>query len=405
MPSHLPITLSTCRVETGIQRISPRPLDRRNATYSDDFDWNTLFYDVYRVGREVVFQGPPMDGFLDHLKKTAPFAAPFSSPLRWLWPQARYFGQHKRGEIWLRSDLDRFTLDGPLGHFDIAVQPNHADRFAGQRVLLTISKNNEVRWIVDWLRFHQIVQGATAAILYNNNSTIYSVPELQRHLTEAVPGMDVLVIDWPFPYGPQGGPAGAINGVEGPWDSDYCQEGILQHARWRFLLKARSVMHNDIDEMVLSQGSRSVFEAAEQGRGGMVKFEGRWISVATPSPIDRTCVRHADFVLDEGPDAELSPPKWCVRPQAFSWKNSWSVHNIRGTKANQHITDEFLFRHLRGVTTSWKYDRWAEAAPDPATLPRDIALEAAFAAAGLERSAGMDATGEGSLSGHAQTVL
>lgn len=373
------IQLSPAWVQTDIVREAPRPVDLRHPLYAERFDWKTLFYDVYRVGRHVVLQGPPLFNLLEPLRQAEPFASGFRRFL----PRARHYGMKKRGEIWLRTDANRIAFDCPLGRFDLAVQPSDHQRFAGKRVLLTLSKDNELRWIVDWARYHQRLHGAEALLFYDNGSRLYDRDELQARLAEALPEMDVEVIGWPYLYGPQAGPGWAVNGIEPDWDSDYCQVGVLQHARFRFLQQARSVMHNDVDELVIGTGGRGIFAAAEASRTGMVKFAGRWISVATDHPIDPVACRHADFTWDEGLAVEDSPPKWCIRPQAFGRGISWGVHNIFGARGNRVESTEFKFRHFRGVTTNWNYQRWSDDAIDRSGLVRDDALIAAMEQAGI----------------------
>jgi hypothetical protein len=373
------VALSPAFIQSAIVREAPRPPELRNHLYAERFDWQTLFYDVYRCGRHVVLQGPPLFNLLDELRQCEPFA----SALRGLFPKAVHYGMKKRGEIWLKSDAQRIVFDGPLGHFDLAVQPSDHARYAGKRVLLTLSKDNEIRWILDWARFHQRLHGAQSLLFYDNASQAYSYEELQARLQEGLPEMDVQVVSWPFLYGPQAGPNWAVNGFEPDWDSDYCQVGVLQHARFRFLQQARSVMHNDVDELVIGQSGASVFEAAERSRQGMVKFDGRWISVAGENPIDPARCRHADFVFDEGTHVENCPPKWCQRPQAFGPKVSWGVHNVFGARGNQTIASDFLFRHFRGVTTNWNYTRWTDDVLDRSRLVRDEALAAEIARAGI----------------------
>ena len=384
-----PIALSSCIVapETGILRDCPRPVALRNEIFADRFDWNTLFYDVYRVGRDVVFQGPPLFNFLDLLKQQPPFRG----TLRRWFPRARHYSQGKRGEIWLRSDADHFTLDGPLGRFDIAVQPSLNPLFAGRRVLMTISKDNQIHWIEDWLWYYRAVHGAEGALLYDNGSTLYTPEELQARLSASVPDMVVRVISWPFPFGAEGGMAGAVGGVEAPWDSDYCQVGQQQHARFRCFGQARSVLNVDIDEFVLPSGGQTIFEATENSRHGFTKFEGRWVTVASDTAPGPLQCRHGDFTRLEGAGAETCPAKWCVVPAAFGRECSWSHHNIFGTKANRELSDQFTYRHFQGITTSWKYDRWSEDAPAAENLPEDGVLKDAMARAGLVPS--------GSLSG------
>ena len=76
----------------------------------------------------------------------------------------------------------------------------------------------------------------------------------------------------------------------------------MQHARFRFLSQARSVLNVDIDELVLSDRNRSIFAATEQARGGFVKFSGRWVSATTPHGVSPGCGRHGDFWLLDAQD-------------------------------------------------------------------------------------------------------
>lgn len=377
------ITLDPAR---GITRDSLRPPQLRNAAYAGQYDWDTLFYDVYRAGPHVVLQGPPFLNLLDHLEHSAPLRAAFGFPRF----AAHHYGQKKRGEIWWRSDADRFTLDGPLGRFDIAVQPDGAPLFAGRRVITTLSKDNDLRWIADWVRFYRRIHGADGVLVYDNGSSAYGLAELQATLDEAAEGaMVARAVAWPFRYGPQGGLAGMVDGVEPDWDSDFCQTGSLQHARFRFLRRAASVLNVDIDELVLPAAGRSIFEAAERSRSGFVKFPGLWIGTHAPHGATRATSRHGDFLYREAPDARECPPKWCLAAaRADRRAYSWSVHNLFGAKANATISDAFAYRHFRAITTSWKDDRW-QGLPTATHGPwLDEQLAATLAEAGLAPAIG-----------------
>lgn len=384
------ISLSTIRVDpaSGILRDCPRPAELRHPHFAGQYDWDTLFYDVYRAGRHVVFQGPPLFNFLDHLQAVAPFKRAFGFP----WFAARSFALHKRGEIWLRSDADRIDLDCALGQFSISVQPDQAAKFAGRRVLTTISKDNDLRWIADWVAFYHRVHGADAVLLYNNNSNTYSLEQLQATLDQTnrdIAGgtMVAQAVDWPFKFGPQGGIAALIEGVDVPWDCDFCQIGSLQHARFRFLRRAASVLNVDIDELVLPAAGQTIFAAAETSRTGLVKFPGLWIGTHVPYGTTRESCRHADYVFREQIDARECPPKWCVVPgRGDRMKDTWSIHNLAGAKANRFVSERFAFRHMRAITTSWKEDRWQNLVLDPAGPFHDDELEGAMNAAGLATS-------------------
>lgn len=363
-----------------MRRISPRPMDQRDDRYAQQYDWDTLFYDVFRVGRDIVFQGPPYFNLLEPLKQTELLRGKF----RRLFARAEHVGRHKRGEIWLRDSADRVALDSSLGHFDIAVQPNLSHLFAGRRVLHTLSKNNAARWIIDWIRFYIAEHQADGVLLYDNASTIYTSAELEAELRAAFPAIAIHVVHWPFKYGPQGGLAGAVNGVESPWDSDFCQTGSLQHARFRFLLEARSILNADIDELVLSNRGRSIFTATEESTAGFVKFPGAWICTAGPRPVSPANCRHGNFTYRDRREQEVCPPKWCIVPKLRDRKRySWSVHNLFGARFNRNISDEFKYRHVKGISDNWKYDRWEDAAFDHDRFNEDEPLRASLARAGL----------------------
>ena len=376
------VRLSSVAVDpaSGLARESPRPTELRNAGYDAAFDADTLFYDCYRVGRNVVLQGPPLFNLLAPLLASAPLD---THARRWF-GRLRHIGRDKRGELWLRESADRIKLTGPIGMYELVIAPDLSPLYAGRRVLLTLSKDNAPRWIHDWVRFYQAEHGADAVLIYDNGSTIYSAADLQAGLRSAFPDMVIHVVSWPFKYGPQGGLAGAVNGREAPWDSDFCQTGSFQHARLRLLRYARSVLNVDIDELVLGIAGESIFSATERSRGGFIKFSGHWISAASDRPTTPETCHHADFIHRDRRETRTCPPKWCIVPaRAAPFRTSWSVHNLFGSRHNRHIDPHFSYRHMTAISTSWKEDRGLAGGLDATTHVADTALAEAFARAGL----------------------
>ena len=366
--------------DSALLRDSPRPPELRDARYADQFDWRTVFYDVFRVGREIVFQGPPLLNLEPALLRDAWFEPRLSG---WF-PAGRITHRHRCDEVRVRGREDALTLDGALGRHRVTVQPDESHRFAGRRVLHTLSKDNDIRWIAEWTRFHASEHGADGLLLYDNASTAYDLGELRARLVEACPDVAVTVVGWPFPYGPQGGLAGAVGGRETPWDSDFCQTGSLQHARVRFLSAARSVLNADVDELVVSAIGESIFAATERARGGFLKFEGCWISTASPSPRPGGDCGPGDFLYRDARETETCPPKWCLVPdERRQRRTTWSVHNLFGSPHNRRLTDRFAYRHLRGLSNDWKYQRSTPLAWDPERFVRDDDLAAALARADL----------------------
>lgn len=384
------VTLSTVALPTdGPLRLSPRPLAQRNAQYAEQFDAETLFYDVYRRGPDIVFQGPPLLNLAEPV-----LAAPLlRNPLGPLFRRMRRIERHKASEIRLRSAADAVVLDGPLGPIPITVQPDGSDLFAGRRVLHSLSKDNAPRWIADWIRFYREIHGADAVLLYDNGSTRYSAAGLEADLRAAFPDMLIVVLLWPFKYGPQGGWAGAVDGVEAPWDSDFCQTGSLQHARQRFLQRARSVLNVDIDELVI--GPEPIFAATERSRDGFIKFEGQWVSAATPEPVAPEASRHHHFIHRDLAESDGCPPKWCIAPpRCESDGYTWSVHNLFGARANRRIDPRFTFRHFRAINNNWKADRKLDETFAADRFVVDEPLAAAMAQAGLGEAGGLRPRGK-----------
>jgi hypothetical protein len=275
---------------------------------------------------------------------------------------------------------------GPLGGFEFSVSQNETETFRDCRVIFTMSKDNPIEWILDWVRFNRDVHGANAVLIYDNGSSSYDSAALSSAL-RSVSGLRCsVVMEWPFKYGPQG------TNSRDHWDSDFCQLGAWEHARWRFLQDARSVMNSDIDELILSRAGGSVFEAAEQSWSGFVGYRGRWV-IGTDGGVGGNAVtatpRHFDFSILMPPqyqrsrwlmwrDANECPSKWTVVPNRCPAHAQWHVHLICSWWASYFRTRQFSFRHFREIGSNWKYQRTSRVALDPAIHKVDELLRRTF---------------------------
>ena len=252
---------------TDKRREATRPLAFRGENFERDFDSNTLFYDAVQVSKsKVALFAPPFFNLARDVATTTfisgagTLQGADAAPR----PPCPIVAGYSRA---CRPDPGL----GELGSFTFSVSPNESEMFRDRRVIFTMSKDNPIEWILDWVRFNRDIHGADAVLIYDNGSSAYDSATLSAAL-RSVPGIRCsVVMEWPFKYGPQG-----ANSWD-HWDSDFCQLGAWEHARWRFLQNARSAMNSDIDELVLSKSGRSVFEAAEQSWTGLVRYRGRWI--------------------------------------------------------------------------------------------------------------------------------
>jgi hypothetical protein len=263
---------------------------------------------------------------------------------------------------------------GPLGDVAIPLSQDESDIFRHRRVIFTMSKDNPIEWIQDWARFNRDVHGADAVLIYDNGSTAYDSATLSDAL-KSVPGIArSVVVEWPFRYGPQGA------NIWDHWDSDFCQLGAWEHARWRFLRTARSAMNSDVDELVLANDGRSVFEAAENSWTGLVRYRGRWIIGVDANPPDDAAdglPRHRDFATFMPPEYRFSwirgwrdinrcLPKWTVVPAKCPRYVQWHVHSIASWWPSYlPCSRNFSFSHFREIGSNWKYQRTNRVTFDP----------------------------------------
>jgi hypothetical protein len=275
---------------------------------------------------------------------------------------------------------------GRTGELHVPVSPNESEIFRDRRVIFTMSKDNPIEWILDWVRFNRDIHGADAVLIYDNGSSAYDSATLSAALRSVRGIRCSVVMEWPFKYGPQG-----ANSWD-HWDSDFCQLGAWEHARWRFLQNARSAMNSDIDELVLSKSGKSVFEAAEQSWTGLVRYRGRWIIGIDDGIRDnmhKAPHRHADFSILMPPDYQFSRlgmrrdanaclPKWTVVPTRCPTRVQWHVHSIFSWWASYFCTRDFSFRHFREIGSNWKYQRTSRVPLDASIHKTDRALMEAF---------------------------
>lgn len=349
------------------------------------FDRETLFFDVFHtgIGDEIVCLGPEREGIEPHaalafdgMDFTAPIAVRYEAPRMRQQPVGR--------TVLTAPGLRRLKrLRIAAGDRSVVVSPRQpgADPLAGQRVVMTLSKDNPLPWIEDWAAFHVARQGATAVLLYDNRSTRYGVAELGRTLSR-VPGLRrAIVVDWPFPYGAGGTPTQpALN---------FCQTGMLDHARRHYCRKAASVLNLDVDELLPRKGP-SIFERIERGELAAIHFRGIWVEKdGIRAHAEALALRHRDCdqawrsqleAIAAGRRDGLCRTKWVAVPARCGPGTEWGVHEVyaatddaRATLKSWRTTDELLhYRHFRQINAGWKSDRWRSSSPFEAVPDRDL---------------------------------
>jgi len=339
-----PLSMSSLTVSPHLKAHREPPPRCRvlNGNFWDGYDSDTLFYDAILSDDGVVT-----------------LYAPKLLNLRPILEEALTESGLQGGIVFLgrqRHDLLRFrparrsrVLDIRIGTTDLEVPLNPVDRerFRGLDVIYTMSKENNLTWVRDWLTWHQKVHGANGAIIVDTGSHSYSLEDLLETMA-SVPGYrEVVVLRAPFKFGP------ALNTSTKVRDAAFLQPSLLNNIRDRFLTMARSMLNVDIDELVVGRDGVSIFDHVSRSLFGFTSFSGRWRYARKDSPD----VLHSDHFFLRGSDEDC-PTKYCLRPSSFIGRLPLQVHDVSWINRNIFRSRrQFYFLHMRQITTSWKLDR------------------------------------------------
>jgi hypothetical protein len=362
-----------------------------------------LFYDVFRdAGHDgVLLIGPPLlncDSLLDSLTFRVPGQA---DRIAWRYEPGRS-GFSPNFKIRLShpalAGADRLQIAAAGRQVEVRIQPNGDSRFAGRRIILTMSKDNPLPWVRDWVTFNVRIHQADAVLVYDNGSSAYGVAALEE-LLSGIPGINAaLVVPWPFPYGPNVGPRKIQ-------DSFFCQPGSLEHARWRYCATARGVLHNDVDELTVPRPGDSIFNFLERSGKAAIVYPGLWAD--TPiKPSGTGLFHHGDFLYSARwriipgrfrPDRWLLRTKWIVQPVLCPVEADWGVHDIysepgeaKSRESSWKLrTSRILYRHLRLMSVKPARQRTPRSAVMTAIFDRPLARCLALAFPGRPRKSAL----------------
>jgi hypothetical protein len=341
------IKISPCEISrvSLFKRHSPRPDHLKPLDYDEKFDAKTLAFDVFMSDDKLVFSGPPAYG-LDNFFKAENFKIDGESIQ--FTPQIQKLDRVQRN--WLKSEkeIQYFQWQYADIEFNIKVNSHQHDLFRDKKVLFTLSKNNKFEWICDWIKFYKKIHQIDAVLFYDNNSDNYSLEDLKQYLIKENLGVDIVLIAWNFKYGPQGGVSTGFK--KAPWDSDFCQYGMMEHAKERFLKYAKGVINVDIDELIINEAGTSIFNDLEQYPA--LHIGGKWIESI---PLDKNApvLFNNFFYLDK--KNYKSDYKWCISPQKIEYEAQWKVHTVRSKKLK--ISKNFYYLHYKAINYNWKVRR------------------------------------------------
>ena len=318
------------------------PPEHRGANFEAGYDFRTIAYDVIHLPRQggTALVCPPLLNLARVLRR-----GEFRLDDRQIGsPRILRYRRHDVVLLPSHSPPRSLTLAFDGWRVGVDLPPTEAEAFAGRNCLLTLSRDNDPRWIRDWAAFHAREHGADAVLFLDNGSSTYAASAVLDTLA-AVEGILVArVVQVDLPYGPI--PIGGSRSR-----AMFLQTALWNVARLRFLSRARAVLPCDVDELVVRNGSRSVFDATVASWAGFLRYPGRWRAHALPpdeTPLHRDHIRMPS-------DDRACPTKYCIAPSGRLGGFGWGTHNlIRLPFAGLFDTKEFSYLHCRGITTRWK---------------------------------------------------
>lgn len=312
----------------------------------DSYDRHTLIYGaVYSAQQRLLRLTAPR---LFNLHRTARKATYVADGITLPPPRIRDFKRYSTLEFDLMQGCE--TLQVSLGNWsdELPVAIANNEQFEGLNVLYTMSRNNDLDWICDWVRYHHNAHGANALLLVDNDSDAYSINELASAVQELGILKAFSIISAPFRYGPSSKVCRRASNTR------FLQPALINLSRDMLLQNARAVLVCDIDELVISRTKESIFDFCATNPLGYVRFRGYW---RFPDVTTTTRSRHSDHVWLSVDESAACPTKYAVVPHGPLGGGSWMVHNLEGHKAEHHITDDFWFVHCRDISTNWKLVR------------------------------------------------
>lgn len=354
-------------IDGKLERDRVTPVEERTSDYDEKYDLHTFCYDAFDVEGSAVLVCPP----LLNLELVARIDRDKISSDGTLRVERRKKVDVIHAGGW--SADRKFTVDLNGIPFERMVGRSRREAFADRRVVLTMFKFEPLVWLREWIEFNIHYHGADAALIYCND-----LPHLTpQQVVDGLSNIDGLValgvVDFPFPYGPG----------RGLWDANFCQFGMLEHARLKYLAEAKGVLVGDIDELVITSDHRSAFATLDESSEGYLLFGGKFAGAATGEEASKPVLdrrhRHYRFVSTQAVGTNpVVGTKWIIAPQKNK-SAQWQTHRVNGF-ATKELRNDVELRHFLHMSTGWKETR-----PPSLHQPEiDAALAAAYRRVGWE---------------------
>lgn len=343
-----------------VRRCPRRPRDLWVFDFEENYDWDTIWNDAVQINNETVLLiGPPLYEHADWLRSNHPLYLKGTN--RTLAMEVNELDRACVTTVKVPGPVEEIFVAGDHGEKSIRVNKPSWD-FADKKVIVTISRNHPVSWLKQWIDYHRTVHNLDGLLLYNNRSTIYTSEELEAALIR--PDMVIKVVDYDVPFGCMGGGDWEWQGKKGnflPWDSDFAQYVMLEHAKWRYLHCAKLAINADTDELLYIKHNTldGLAEYCMTSSNSVWLYKGTWIepvdsrngAVASDVPFEDRRFDH--YWHTNNANQRGIGIKWMLNPRR-NMGYQWHLHKTFGPHM---MTDEIGFGHYLAMNTSWSWTR------------------------------------------------
>ena len=338
----------------GFIREPARPVHLRidyceGLKFNDHFDWNNAWHDVIQVNDNVVLLvGPPLYDAKEWITANVSFFDPSGNklPLQFMeLDRVCYTALTTGGQI------NSISMSSHGGVIQIPVNRN-TGAFNNRKTMVVMQKNTPIAWMQQWVLYHMKVHGLDGFLIYDNGSTDYTASALEASLQGTT--AEITVVDWPYPFGPLGSD-------HAPWDSDYGQYIMLEHAKYRYLSGAAIVLNNDTDEFLVTKGITldQIISHLNNAETGCLRYKGIWIEPyeltngksAVDVPVNERDIKNY-FCVDPNNHIGIGY-KWMVIPSKHL-NHQWCLHHVNGPMIE---SDQLYYAHHLGFNTNWSRQR------------------------------------------------
>lgn len=334
--------------ESPIKRDATRDKKWIDSTYAEKYDDITVFFDIVIQDKKLILSGPPLRNLETFIENADIYVdgklAKFVSSQELERTQLTIFTvpdvvQQDSHEV--KILIDKLSINQTMrvcGEVQKALN--------GKKVLVTLQKDEDLQWIEDWIRYYVKVHDVDAVLIYDNSSTSYTCDDIIETISRIDGLSAAFVVNWNFKYGPQGAP---WTGKDVPWDSDFCQIGALQNARYGHCSEAIGWINADVDELVISRNGESVFDALAKAGNGIIGYSGEWVANYSINLSDGELPRYWNFPYLTG---NKCGSKWTANSQALDPSAHPTAHYMR--KINYPQDDNFFIAHYKALNSGWK---------------------------------------------------